>query len=365
MKKLPGFLLVVLICQFQSAIAQKVETIATDPLIKDGLYIDDDGTIYCGSGGLCGAKSVAKIASDGTVSPLPKQFSGSIDVTKVGNKLVVTNYDDGTIKTYDFESKQVETVTTDLNGPSGIAFDGNAVYVSQWGAPPKFDGQQIAVLDPESLKIVDRINDKRLNRPQGIVNISEDRLLVSNSQGGRIMSLNTKTKQISDFAMLGMNIVNIAYNDSLLYTANNRFHQLMVVDRDGRFMTFAGDGIPETKDGDLDDARFIHPLGVEFSRDGKYLYVAQSKDGSLRRITMPEMPETLEKRFSSTGIKLNKKGLILPKDVSAVTFFELGNEQIQTARVQVENGLIKADKFPFKKWSVAFKYGKKIYGLTN
>ena len=345
--------------------AQKVETIVKNVLIKDGLYVDDDGTIYCGSGGLCQAKSVARIDTDGNVTALPKQFAGSIDVTKVDDKIVVTNYDDGTIRTYDLKTDKVETVVSGLNGPSGIAFNGSRVFVSQWGAPPKFDGHEIAVLDSNTFKVVDRIQDNRLNRPQGIACISEDQILVGNSQGGRIMSVNTKTNELEDFTMLGMNIVNIAYKDSLLYTANNKFHQLMVVDRDGRFMTFAGDGTPETKDGDLDSARFLHPLGVEFSRDGKTLFVAQAKDGALRKIIMPQMPENLEQRFKDTGILSTENGVKFPTDVSVVTFFELGKEQVQVKRVPVKDGLIKTSDIPFKKWSVAFKSGKKIYGFTN
>ena len=345
--------------------AQKVETIVKDVLIKDGLYVDEDGTIYCGSGGLCQAKSVARIDTEGNVSGLPRQFAGSIDVTKVGEKLVVSNYDDGTIRTYDLKTEKVETVVSDLNGPSGIVFDGKRVFVSQWGSPPKFDGHEIVVLDGKTFKVVDQIKDNRLNRPQGIARIADDRILVSNSQGGRIMSLNTKTNELKDFTMLGMNIVNIAYKDSLLYTANNKFHQLMVVDRDGRFMTFAGDGTPETKDGHLNNARFLHPLGVEFSRDGKTLYVAQSKDGALRKITMPKMPETLEQRFKDTGILSNDNGIIVPADVSVVSFFELGKEQVQVKRLKVSDGVIKMSDIPFKKWSLVFKHDNKIFGFTS
>ena len=345
--------------------AQTVITLVKNKLINDGLHIDDDGMMYCGAGGLANRTQVAKITSDGIVTPLDGHFAGSIDVCRVGESLVVSNYDDNTIATYDTTSKTSKTVIEGLDGPAGLAYDGHRLYITEFGAPPRFAGCQIVVSDPKKFGIVSRFRDQRLKRPQGITYLGDSEFVVSNSQGGRLFIWNSKTEELSDLTMLGMNTVNIVCRDSLIYAANNRFHQLTVIDRAGRFMTFAGDGTPATKDGSLKEAKFLTPLGVAFSPDNQFLYVSQSKDGALRKISMPEMPKSLDRMLKAIGFVHSERGIEAPASVNELTFYEMGKPNIAVRKMLVKERFVANNMIPFKDFVVRCMVGKKTYGFRS
>lgn len=365
MKTLCAFLLLVSLCA-TTVPAQSVTTLARDASIGDGLFVDTDGTIYSGGGGLVGKTSVGAILPDGTLGKLPASFAGSIDVDRNGNDLLVTTYDDNGLAVYDMRTKKARTVLSGLDGPAGIAVADGRIFISEFGAPPAYAGHTVTVLDASSYAVVDSVVDARLTRPQGIVSVGNGRLMISNSQGGRIFVYNVKTGMLSDFAMFGMNTVNMAYHDGLLFTANNRTHRLMMMDMEGRFMSFAGDGAPESRDGTIANAGFMNPLGLAFSPDGQYLYVAQSQDGALRRIEMPNMPRSLRSFHEEAGISVDAERLHFPGGVDDAAFFSMGEESVQITKIPIaEDGTIDRSVIPYDDWSVSFLVNGKVYGYRN
>lgn len=347
-----------------SVSSEDVMTLAQSRLINDGLFVDSDGTIYCGCGGLAGQTSVGVISPDGTVTQLPNKFAGTIDLTRVDEQLVVTNYDDNSLKAFDPKTNSVRQVINGLDGPSGIELLGDRLYVSNFGAPPGYRGQQITIVDAKTFEIIDAIKDDRLMRPQGMAVINKERMVIANGVNGRLFILDTTTGKLEDLTTLGLNTVNLAFDGTLIYSANNRAHQIMVTDLQGRFMTFAGDGVPETRNGALNEARFKNPLGVAFSLDGRMLYVSQAKDGVLRRITLPETRIDLAKTFAEFDIAKTPEGMRVPNEVKSVTFFELGRQTNNTRDVAVKAGMINADEIPFEEWSLSFVYQGKTFGFS-
>lgn len=347
------------------SLAQEVTTLVKNRLINDGLFVDADGTIYSGCGGLAGRTSVGVIRVDEAVTSLPNKFAGSIDVVRVGDQLAVTNYDDNSIKVYDFKTNAVRQVTKNLDGPSGIELHAGRLYVANWGAPPNYAGHRISIIDAKTFELIAEIDDPRLFRPQGIVAIGDDRLVVANTVNGRLFLLDTTTQKLSELTTLGLNTVNLAFDGSLIYSANNKSHQIVVTDLAGRFMTLSGDGQPETRDGSLAKARFLNPLGVALSADGKSLYVSQAKDGALRKISLPETRINPAQVFKTRGIGLTPEGIHVPASVATVTFHQMGSSDNEIREVAVQRGLINKDAIPFEQWSISFVSDGKVFGFSN
>lgn len=76
----------------------------------------------------------------------------------------------------------------------------------------------------------------------------------------------------------------------------------------GTTSTFAGNGKPSNRDGHLDFAEFNHPSGIVAAKNG-IIYIADEKNGSIRKIDPEGMVSTLAIGFDSpSGITLDNSG---------------------------------------------------------
>ena len=71
-----------------------------------------------------------------------------------------------------------------------------------------------------------------------------------------------------------------------LYVADAGNHRIRKVDSSGNVTTFAGNGIPGSKDGDILQAQFHSPLGLAFGSNGK-LYLSGGESHQVKVITLP------------------------------------------------------------------------------
>ena len=68
------------------------------------------------------------------------------------------------------------------------------------------------------------------------------------------------------------------YRDGYLYVVARANHQIYKVTLDGKAELFAGTGQRGRKNGKRLDATFNYPNDLDFSPDGKYLYVNEEAD---------------------------------------------------------------------------------------
>ena len=361
--KIVSFLMLHLFC-----FSQTVTTIATSPLINDGMFVGKSNNIYTTVGGLIGGTQVGKISPTGEVSVLSDGFSGTIDVYTADEELFyVTNYDDNTLKTYHTKTNKVSTITKGLDGPASIAVDKKGfLYITNFGAPPAFAGNSITKVDPKSGEKSVFFQSKVLFRPQAIIYNPDGFFYLVNTPRGRIFKL-TENKVLSDFTFINAPIGNIAKKGNTIFGTSNRGHQLYVIDTDGNYMTFSGNGEAGTVDGTIENARFQTPLGLTLSNDKKILYVAQASNGSLRKITINDyqfnIEQELKKRaikfqLNSREIKIDSKDQLQNKQLINLDGTEL--LLIENTDANTETISISTFKRPYL---LTFKLGDKRFGL--
>ncbi len=219
-----------------------------------GVAVGADGTIYVADAG--DAHRIRRITAGGTVSSLAGNVRGYAD----GHSLVA----------------QFDT-------PSGLAIDayGN-LYIADTAnnsirrlAPDSVVSTLAGI--PEAGYRDGLASQARFNGPVG----------VAVDAGGRVIVADT-------------------YND-----------RIRAIDRDGRVVTLAGDGVPGFADGAAEQARFDTPCGVAADAHGS-IYVADSGNGAVRRISTDGFVSTLELPsdglFRPFGIAVDARGVVYVTD---------------------------------------------------
>ena len=282
--------------------AQIVETLDIDsPISCDDMYVDSEGVIYTGKGGLSNKTNLGRVTPDGNVSSVAEGMKGPISIVEAPNGLFyVTNYDDNSIKSYNRETEEVITVATGLDGPSGIAVDSaGVIYAANWGGAPAYNGREIHRLFPDGTFEVFKFSTL-FSRLQGIAFDDQGWLYVANTQNGRIFKLNTETAEMEILATMNQNVVNMEFQDGYLYMASIQSDKIYRMDLNGEWSAFAGTGTPGGIDGPIESATFNNPIGVGFSHSGDTLYVSDSPN-RIRRILFEEISSCFFYRYGFIG----------------------------------------------------------------
>ena len=298
--------------------AQVVHTLQTTvPVSCDDMYVDAEGIIYTGKGGLSNKTNLGKVLPDGTVSSVAQGMKGPISIVESPNGLFyVTNYDDNTIKSYNRATEEVITVATGLDGPSGIAIDSvGVVYATNWGGPPFYSGHEIHRLMPDGTFEVFK-DSPLFYRLQGIAFDDEGWLYVANTQNGRVFKLNTETAEMETLVTLGQNVVNMEFHNGYFYMASIQSDKIFRMDLEGNWSTFAGTGIPGGADGPVATATFNNPIGVGFSHSGDTLYISDTPQ-RLRRIVFDSV-SSAHSSIENIDVKIS----VFPNPSSGI--FEIG-----------------------------------------
>ena len=284
-------LLLLSTCFALSVKPQTVETLETSsPTSCDDMYVDADGIIYTGKGGLSNKTNLGRVTPNGDVTSVAQGMKGPISIVEAPDGLLyVTNYDDNTIKSYNRATEEVVTVATGMDGPSGIAVDSSGVvYATNWGGAPNYNGQEIHRLFPDGTFEVFKFSSQ-FSRLQGIAFDDEGWLYVANTQNGRVFKLNTETAEMETLVTMNQNVVNMEFHDGYFYMASIQSNKIYRMDLNGEWSTFAGTGTSGGMDGPVESATFNNPIGIGFSHSGDTLYVADSPN-RLRRIVFEETP---------------------------------------------------------------------------
>jgi len=306
---------------------QFVETLASHPKIKDGMYVDDLGNVYTTSGGWQGSTRIGQynVSTSSYTPNFLDGFLGPIDIDELSNgDFVVTNFDDNTVSSVNLDSEVITQIADGLDGPAGIAIDdSDNIYISNFGAPDDYTGHQIHKISSDGTVSV-LADSPLLYRFQAIVFNGEGELIVSSL--GRLLKVNTVTGEIEiwqDFGSTGFG--NMVYRelDDCIYATASSEGRIYKVDALGVLSVFAG-SVPGYQNGMLSQALFNNPHGIELSPDEEFLYVGDSN--TLRRITFA----------INVGLEENVlSGLDVYPNPSSSGVFTLENESRATLQIKL------------------------------
>lgn len=85
----------------------------------------------------------------------------------------------------------------------------------------------------------------------------------------------------------------IAYAEGLLVLADTKHHQISIIERNGQVRVLAGNGSPGSADGLGAHARFKEPKGLAYDPLQHALYVADSGNHTIRRVTLDGIVTTI------------------------------------------------------------------------
>ena len=153
--------------------AQLVETvIASHPKIVDGLYVDQSGNVFTTSGGLQSGIQIGKfdIRLNSYTQNFALGFSGPINIASYRDSLlIVTNFDNGTVSSFNLNTRVSTYIATRLHGPAGIAIDNaDNIYITNWGTYQGPEGHRIhKISSTGSVNVY--VDSSALRRPQAII----------------------------------------------------------------------------------------------------------------------------------------------------------------------------------------------------
>lgn len=282
-----SFALLLLLCPLLEA--QFVETIISNPELRDGLHVDPGGNIYTTSGGFAGFEIGRYNIQTETFDPnFATGFFGPVDVDQYQDSLlIVTNYDNNTVSAYNLNTGQSSVIASGLDGPSGIVIDAqDNIYVASWGNAPAYAGHQIHKISPSG-QVNLYIDSPILYRPQAMTTDLNGSLIVHSNE--KLYKVNAADSTLQLWLNVGATVGHMVFRqrDSCIYaTANSK---ILKIHPNGELSEFAG-SLPGYQDGLLESARFKALLGIHFSPGEDTLYVCDSGYGNnigrLRRIVM-------------------------------------------------------------------------------
>ena len=269
--------------------AQVVETLATHPKIKDGMYVDEEGNIYTTSGGWPDGFEIGKydLDDENFTYNYYTGVDGPIDIDeREDGDYIVTNFNSSTVVALDPNTNQITQIASGLDGPAGIAIDEeDNIYISNYGVYPLYDGHQIHKITPEGVLSV-LADSPLLFRFQAMVFNGEGELIVSSQTS--LYKVNTSTGELIEWVDLqtfGFGHMLYRSLDNSIYGTASGEHKIYKIDALGEVTVFAGSNAGY-EDGDLNTALFNSPLGIEMSPDENIIYVTDSN--RLRSITIDE-----------------------------------------------------------------------------
>lgn len=114
--------------------------------------------------------------------------------------------------------------------------------------------------------------------PNGITADDDGNFYVANFFDGNVVKI-TASGEASVFATIpGNNNGHLVYRDGFLYLVARSAHQIYKVSMDGKAELLAGTGDRGRKNSTLLESTFSFPNDLDFSPDGKYLYVNEEAD---------------------------------------------------------------------------------------
>lgn len=246
-----------------------------------GLSVDKQGNIYNSDFGpflgrvpnLISANKIFKITPEGEVSIFADSLSGASgsDFDEEGN-LFQSNIRAGVVSKISADGRKTEYAKDSLFAPVGVIVNKDKSLIvcnCGTGSLRKItpEGESIRFAQSELLKC-----------PNGITMDDNGNYYVSNFYDSAVVKV-TPAGEASIFAKIpGNNNGHIKYWNGNLFVVARANHQIYKVSMGGEVTLFAGSGKRGRKDGSRLEASFNFPNDLDFSPDGKYMYVNEEGD---------------------------------------------------------------------------------------
>lgn len=246
-----------------------------------GLSVDREGNIYSSDfgpylgrvPGLPLASKVFRITPDGKVSIFADSLVGASgsDFDSEGN-LYQSNIGAGVITKIKPDGTKAVYSNDSIVAPVGVlATNNNELVVCNCG------NNTLRKISPEGKSNLFSKSDL-FKCPNGIASDDAGNFYVSNFFDSTVVKV-TSAGEASVFVKIpGNNNGHLNYKDGYLYVVARGNHQIYKVSLEGEVTLFAGSGRRGRKNGDRLTASFNYPNDLDFSPDGKYMYVNEEAD---------------------------------------------------------------------------------------
>lgn len=273
---------------------QKVETLLPNFPANGFLNVDKNGNLYASEYGVFtktggSGKRLFIINPEGKLLDSITNLSGPIGTVKDKEGNLYINNDNNTkrsiILKVDKNGKQTNFAA--IKGwPIGIKTDKNGViYLTNYNSP------EIYTIDKKGVVSV-FVKDDKLIGTAGIDFDSKGNLIVANFASAEIFSIDPKAEirkiaELKEIVVQGWGIGHLTVLDDIIYATGIAVSKIFKISLDGKIEVFAGNGNPETKDGNLKEASFNYPNGITSDKKNKIIYISEyGLKGGIRKIKL-------------------------------------------------------------------------------
>ncbi len=245
-----------------------------------GLSVDKQGNIYSSDfGPILGEMNfkayskIFRIAPDGKVSVFADSILGASGSTfDAKGFLYQSNIDGNFISKISPEGIKEAIFSHGLSSPVGVIVDENGeIVVCNCGdnTLSKISSSGEATLFAKS---------KLFNCPNGITRDENGNYYVSNFYNGAVIKIAVDGLTSELATIPGNNNGHIVYHKGYLFVVARTANQIYKVALDGKIELFAGSGKRGRTNGSRMNSSFNFPNDLDFSPDGKFLYVNEEAD---------------------------------------------------------------------------------------
>ena len=280
--------------QIVTAQGVKVETLISDFAANGFLNVDTEGNLYASEYGVFtqtggSGKRLYKISPQGKLLDSITQLSGPIGTVKDSKGNLYINNDNNMKRSIILKVNKagLQSKFAEVEGwPIGMKTDkDDNIYLTNYNSP------EIYKIDTKGNVSVFAKHDDLIGSA-GIDFDSKGNLIVANFATAKLFSISPngdlKTiTQLKDVVVQGWGIGHLTVLDDFIYATGIAVSKIYKISLDGKVELFAGNGQPESKDGNLLEASLNYPNGITSDKKNKILYISEyGLKGGLRKIKL-------------------------------------------------------------------------------
>ncbi len=325
-----------------TADAQKVNTF-TSGTPDDAIILDNQGNIYCSN---YTGNSIFKFNTSGIVTSFVTGLNTPNGLAFNSNEeLYVCDGQANKIYRYDKNGNPLNSYGNSGH-PSGIlkSHDSDTMIFTE------YLGNSINTLSPDGT-ITEISSDPLLVGPVGLSYDENNQLYVGNFNNRKIYKV-AMDGSLTYVATVGntSNLGFIAFANGMLWGTVLGEHKIYKIDPNAidEVEIFAGSSLG-SKDGDITEATFNQPNGIQFNEEGDTLYITDFGSKNLRIVSF----ETA--LSSSDEIKNENRCTLYPNPVENVVNFQIDNSSFKHVTINVYGPLgqkIYSSKFRSSKYKI-------------
>lgn len=270
-------------------------------------------TDFSGSGAKSFTDGVAASAKFSGPTGITHNSTGSFFVADNGNKKIRQVASDGTVSTYLTTTSAPNAVAFNVTGEMFIGAGTTIVKMDLAGTQTIYAGSTTSGFDdgPVASAKFRFIYDVAFDSAGNLFVSTQGNNIRKISTDGIVSTFAGSTAGYQDGAGASAQLnmpTGLAFDGTgNLYVAEYLNHKIRKIDSSGTVTTVAGGtgaAASGTTDGSGEDSRFLNPWGISFDAQGN-LFVADSGNDRIRKITFPSTTTTASSSITSSSIFLS------------------------------------------------------------